>query len=241
MPEEPEELFCPALTKAVLYQIRKPDEVIMEHDDRFKVVLHSFSSHLVSWLKKQIQTFRLPVKLLKYLWWPSLCTTMDGRNWIMDAAGTHWKQWNLHKRDSEWSMTPIWKPFWREETVVFNGYYSVSNAADAESIKSLKLCPKKIFLVMEWKLVGNQEKLHFSISMKNASLVFCYYYEGRRALFYSPFDAWCLVAHYFSVSVQKNREHQFTVCILGLQKNQHDFTQVFLFANEKLRFLKTNR
>ena len=37
MPEEPEELFCPALTKAVLYQIRKPDEVIMEHDDRFKV------------------------------------------------------------------------------------------------------------------------------------------------------------------------------------------------------------
>ena len=26
----------------------------------------------------------------------------------------------------------------------------------------------------------------------------------------------------------------------GLQKNQHDFTQVFLFANAKLRFLKTN-
>lgn len=48
MPEEPEELFCPALTKAVLYQIRKPDEVIMEHDDRFKVVLPPFSSHLDS-------------------------------------------------------------------------------------------------------------------------------------------------------------------------------------------------
>ena len=48
MPEEPEELFCPALTKAVLYQIRKPDEVIMEHDDRFKVVLHSFSSDIIS-------------------------------------------------------------------------------------------------------------------------------------------------------------------------------------------------
>ena len=107
--------------------------------------------------------------------------------------------------------------------------------------KKFEIVSQKIFLVMEWKLVGNQEKLHFSISMKNASLVFCYYYEGRRALFYSPFDAWCLVAHYFSVSVQKNREHQFTVCILGLQKNQHDFTQVFLFANEKLRFLKTNR
>ena len=37
MPEEPEELFCPGLTKAVLNQIKKPNEIIMEHDDRFKV------------------------------------------------------------------------------------------------------------------------------------------------------------------------------------------------------------
>ena len=43
--------------------------------------------------------------------------------------------------------------------------------------------------------------------------------RGALFYYYSPFDAWCLVAHYFSVSVQKNREeHQFTVCILGLQK-----------------------
>ena len=90
---------------------------------------------------------------------------------------------------------------------------------------------KKFEIVSQKDIFGNGMKVGWMAIKRNCIFQspwkmphwsFRYYEEvGRwqQALFYSPFDAWCLVAHYFSVSVQKNREeHQFTVCILGLQK-----------------------
>ena len=84
MPEEPEELFCPALTKAVLYQIRKPDEVIMEHDDRFKVCTSFIFpfSYLTQNTNFQIASQTIEISLMTLFMHHYGWTQLDnGRSW----------------------------------------------------------------------------------------------------------------------------------------------------------------